>query len=399
MLIWENTIIALQSLKGNPLRSALTLVGIAVGIGAVLYVVSLGEITKRNINARMASLGSNVLMIRPSFSRQMGVSTGASRVNLTENDARQIDSASEVITAVVPAFNGNATVEFGDKNWNARINGTMPNYFPVNNIILTEGRFFTASEANERARVCLIGSTVQQELFGTKSPVGEAIYIRAKRFEVIGLLKMVGESPFSPDEQVIMPLTTAQERLFGVDHLSTIYAQIDSSEHYDEALFDIETVLRKNHRLRDDQENDFRVHRQDFFLSTIQETNVELANFIILIALISLVVGGIGIANVMLVTVTERTREIGVRRAVGANRFMIIGQFLTEAVALGVVGGILGVAGGLLFNSFSMGAQFLIPYMWVAYSFGICIAVGVIAGLYPAMRAAKINVIEALRYE
>ncbi len=399
MLIWENTIIALQSLKGNPLRSALTLVGIAVGIGAVLYVVSLGEITKRNINARLQSLGSNVLMIRPSFSRQRGVSTGASVINLAEKDAFQIDSASEVITAVVPSFNGNATVEFGDKNWNARINGTMPNYFPVNNIILTEGRFFTALEANERARVCLIGSTVQQELFGTKSPVGEAIYIRAKRFEVIGLLKMVGESPFSPDEQVIMPLTTAQERLFGVDHLSTIYAQIDSSEHYDEALFDIETVLRKNHRLRDDQENDFRVNRQDFFLSTIQETNVELANFIILIALISLVVGGIGIANVMLVTVTERTREIGVRRAVGANRFMIIGQFLTEAVALGIVGGILGVAGGLLFNSFSMGAQFLIPYMWVAYSFGICIAVGVIAGLYPAMRAAKINVIEALRYE
>jgi len=216
---------------------------------------------------------------------------------------------------------------------------------------------------------------------------------------VIGLLKEVGESWSSPDNQAFVPLTTAQERLFGSDHISAIYAQIDKPEDYDEALFDIENVLRRNHRLRDDQENDFRVHRQDFFLATIQETNAELANFIILIALVSLGVGGIGIANVMLVSVTERTREIGVRRAVGANRFMIIMQFLVESMTLGIFGGLIGIGGGLLFNSFVLGTNLVFPWVWMGYSILICMMVGMIAGLFPAYRAANFNVIEALRYE
>ena len=194
-------------------------------------------------------------------------------------------------------------------------------------------------------------------------------------------------------------LTTAQERLFGRDHLSSILGQLRSADDYDEALFDIETILRRNHRLRPDQENDFRVRRQDFFLSTIQETNTELANFIIIIALISLIVGGIGIANVMLVSVTERIREIGIRRAVGASRTMIIMQFLIEAMVLGVAGGILGIVGGSAFNKLIIGAELILPWVWIFYSILICSGIGVFAGLYPAFRAANIDVIEALRYE
>ena len=176
-------------------------------------------------------------------------------------------------------------------------------------------------------------------------------------------------------------------------------AQLNSSDDYNEALFDIETILRQSHRLRPDQENDFRVRRQDFFLSTIQDTNVELANFIILIALVSLVVGGIGIANVMLVSVTERTREIGIRRAVGARRAIILLQFLVESMVLGTVGGLLGVISGILLNHWVIGEQLIIPWVWIGYSLMICIGVGLAAGLYPAYRASHMDVIDSLRYE
>lgn len=399
MLIWENLVIALQSLKSNPLRSILTLIGIGVGIGAVLYVVSLGEITKKRINERLESLGSNVLMIRPGFGRRGGVRSAESHQNLTWEDARRIDSVSKVVIAAVPSLSSSAQTEYLDKNWNSRINGTTPDYETVNNSHPVQGRYFTDQELYERARVCVIGATVEDELFEDESPIGKSIYIKKKQFEVIGLLEAEGESWGDPDNQVFVPLTTAQERLFGADHLSTIYAQLDKSDSYDEALFDIENVLRRNHRLREDQPNDFRVRRQDFFLSTIQETNTELANFIILIALVSLAVGGIGIANVMLVSVTERTREIGVRRAVGANRFMIIMQFITEAITLGIFGGVLGILGGVVFNSVILGEELLLPLQWIFYSIMICIVVGVVAGLFPAYRAANINVIEALRYE
>ena len=196
-----------------------------------------------------------------------------------------------------------------------------------------------------------------------------------------------------------MPLTTAQERLFGVDHLSSIYAQMRSDNDYDEALFDIETILRRNHRLREDQDNDFRVRRQDLFLSTIQDTNKDIANFIILIALVSLLVGGIGIANIMLVSVTERIREIGVRRALGAKKFFIVLQFLTEAVILGIIGGLIGIAGGTLFSNLNGLGTVILPWEWIAYSFAICAGIGILAGLYPAIRAANANVIDALRYE
>jgi putative ABC transport system permease protein len=237
------------------------------------------------------------------------------------------------------------------------------------------------------------------QLFGTESPVGEIITLNSKHFEVIGLLAAKGEGWGSPDDQVYIPLTTAQERMFGVDHLSNIYAQIRSPKDYDEALFDIETILRRNHRLRPDQNNDFEVRRQDLFLSTIQETNTEIANFIVIIALVSLVVGGIGIANIMLVSVTERTREIGVRRAIGAKKMYIILQFLTEAMMLGLMGGALGILAGTLFNRINIGEQLIFPWVWIINSFLICASIGVVAGLYPAFRAANANVIEALRYE
>ncbi|MEE8577957.1 MAG: ABC transporter permease [candidate division Zixibacteria bacterium] len=399
MVMQENLWVAFQCLKSNPLRSILTFIGIAVGIGAVLYVVILGEITQRRINERLQSLGSNVLIIRPGYSRHGGVRTSSSVVNLTWDDAREIEEASSVISVTVPTFSGSSTAEYRDKNWSTRVTGTTPVYADVNNSNPIEGRFFNESEMVERSQVCVLGETVRKELFGDQSPVGETILVKAKRFEVIGLLEAKGESWSNPDDQIFIPLTTAQERMFGSDHLGSILAQLQTSEDYDESLFDIEQILRRNHRLREDQGNDFRVRRQDFFLSTIQGTNEDLADFIVLIALVSLFVGAIGIANVMLVSVTERVREIGIRRAVGANRLTITIQFLTEAVILGMVGGMMGIVGGIVINHMSMGEEIILPWIWIFNSLLICVGIGIIAGLYPAIRAANVNVIEALHHE
>jgi len=399
MLLFESIMQGWQSLKANPLRSILTLIGIAVGIAAVLYVVVQGEITKQRINEQLGKLGSNVLIIRPDMGHFHGVRTATNVVNLTWDDSRQIESHSNVIIAAVPTYSSGAAAEFETNNTNTRVTGTTPEYVPVNNSVLAAGRFFTDSEVEERARVCVLGATVCDELFGGASPIGKQVLLKGTRFEVVGLLEAVGESWSDPDNQVFVPLTTAQERLFGVDHLSMITAQIGSDKDYDEALFDIESVLRRNHRLRADQDNDFRVRRQDFFLSTIQETNTALANFIIAIAMVSLVVGGIGIANVMLVSVVERIREIGVRRAVGAKKIAIITQFIIESIVLGLAGGIIGILGGTVLNALVTGEQLIVPWMWLGYSLLICVGVGTAAGLYPAVRAANVDVIEALRYE
>ncbi len=399
MIVLENVLLAFQSLKSNPLRSILTLIGIAVGIGAVMYVVALGEVTQRSINERLESLGSNVLQIRPGYSRMHGVRTGENVVNLTWEDALLIERESKVITRVVPTFSTQVVSEFEGKNWSTRVTGTLPEYQSVNNEKAIEGRFFTQDEVDRRARVCLLGATVHEKLFEGKSPVGESILINSSRFTVIGLLGAKGETWQNPDDQIFIPLTTAQERIAGVDHLSSILAQMRSADDNDEALFDIESILRRSHRLRADQENDFQVRRQDLFLSTIQETNQEIADFIIVIALVSLVVGGIGIANVMLVSVTERTREIGIRRATGAQRAHILTQFLVEAATLGIIGGVLGIVGGMVFNTLYIGEGLILSADWILYSFCICAGIGTVAGIYPAMRAAKENIIEALRYE
>ena len=399
MVVLENFLLAFQSLRANPLRSILTLIGIAVGIGAVLYVVVLGEITQQRINERLESLGSNVLQIRPGYSHMGGVRTGQDVVNLTWEDARIIERESAVITRTVPTYSTQAIAEYQGENWSTRVTGTTEAYEQVNNEVPIEGRFFTGEELERRARVCLLGATVHEKLFGTTSPIGESILINSNRFTVIGLLGAKGESWSNPDDQIFAPLTTVQERLSGVDHLSNILAQMRDAKDYDEALFDIETILRRLHRLRPDDDNDFRVRRQDLFLSTIQETNQEIADFIIVIALVSLVVGGIGIANMMLVSVTERTREIGIRRATGAQRSHILTQFLVEAAALGIVGGILGIVGGTTFNILYIGEGVILPTKWILYSFAICAGIGTVAGIYPAMRAANENVIDALRYE
>ena len=399
MVFSENLQVSFRSLRANPLRSLLTLIGMAVGIAAVLYVVVLGETTQARIRERMSALGSNVLMIRPEYHRHGAVRSNANVVNLKWSDAEDILKNSKVIVRIAPQYSGGGSAEYLDQNWSCRINGVTPDYEIVDNDKPIEGRYITAEDVELRSQVAVLGANVHEKLFGSESPVGKTILVNKKRFTVIGLLGSKGENWGSPDDQIFVPLTTAQERLFGVDFLNGMLAQTRSPNDYNEAFFDIESILRRNHRLRDDQENDFQVRKQDLFLTTIQDTNEDIAKLIILIACVSLLVGGIGIANVMLVSVTERTREIGIRRAIGAKRFHIMTQFLVEAAALGLVGGVLGVLAGTVFTRLYIGQGMIMPWHWIGYSFAICTGIGMGAGLYPAFRAMNQDVIEALRYE
>ena len=399
MVVTENLRIALRSLWVNPLRSFLTLIGIAVGISAVLHVVGLGRITQENIRNRLESMGLNVLLVRPDNSLMHGVRTATAVTSLTRADAREIEAQSEAIQTAVPTFTGPGSAEFRDVNWQTRVTGTTADHFPVNNDTVAIGRAFSDREILQRARVAVLGDTVRAELFDDDNPIGERILVNSQRFTVIGVLEAKGEGWGNPDDQIWVPITTAQERLFGVDHLSSILAQMRSAEDFDEALFDIETILRRSHRLREDQDNDFQVWRQDFFLTATRDTTREIARFVVLIAMVSLLVGGLGIANVMLVSVTERTREIGVRRSLGATRAHILTQFLTEAMVLGATGGLLGVLLAAALNELVLGGRAPLAADWVVYSFGICAGIGMLAGMYPATRAAYEDVVEALRYE
>lgn len=399
MQVFRDIPVAVGSLRGNPLRTFLTLLGISVGIGAVMYVVMLGEVAQARIRERLEALGANVLIVRPGNARMRGVSQSGARESLTWQDARDVVEESRVIREVVPEFSGNGQLEYQGRSHQTRITGTLPTYEEVNKHRAASGHWFRDADVGRSARVAVLGADVVQELFPNGDAIGEMVAVNDVHFEIVGVLESKGGGWRNPDDQVFVPLTTAQRRLFGADHITTMYAQVTSSSAVQEAFFDVETILRRNHRLRPDQDNDFRIRKQDVFLSTVQETNQEVARLILLIALVSLVVGGIGIANVMLISVVERTREIGVRRAIGARRRDIMGQFLVESGMLGVLGGVLGLAGGVVLTKFALPPIASFPLQWVVYSCLICIGIGVTSGLYPAVKAAHLDVIDAIRYE
>jgi putative ABC transport system permease protein len=401
----ESFATAMHAILANKFRALLTMLGIIIGVAAVITMIGIGEGAQRAVVERIQSLGSNLLFVSPGVRRGGGgiVTQGGSSVRLRIKDADAIRSQSPYVDAVVPELSRQAQVKHENRNWGTRIIGTVPEYESVRSFRAARGRFFTHSEERGVAKVCLLGATVAENLFPAGDPLGGQIRIAGQTFAVIGLLESKGQSGWqNPDDQIIVPLSTAQRRLFGLDYLSQITVRAPSDGMMEHAFLDIERILRREHRLRPEWDNDFTIRNQADIIQTFQETQETFTLLLAGIAAVSLIVGGIGIMNIMLISVTERTREIGIRKAVGARKRDILLQFLIESVVLSVVGGILGIGTGIA-------ASFVITKYgeWnpvisadsIALSFAFASLVGIFFGLYPAWKAAMADTIDALRYE
>ena len=405
MLIGEIIRVALGALRANKLRSLLTMLGIVIGVAAVIAVVALGTGAQSAVKDRISSLGTTLLTVMPGQQRGMGVTFDQS-MKLTMDDAKAVEDRSPSITAVQPEMTSRLQVQYLNQNTSTSIVGTTSNYLEVRKYALQAGRMFSRSEDEGRQRVAVLGPTVLEAL-GINSPdaiIGEPVRIRGIQFTVIGVLKSKGQStPFgNPDDQVLVPITTGRFRLFGSDRLRSISVLAESEGKIPDAMADVQRVLRREHRLVQGKPDDFMIRSQADFLNTLGETTQVFTYLLSGIAAVSLLVGGIGIMNIMLVSVTERTREIGIRKALGATRANILLQFLIEAVVLclmgGLIGALVGSGGATAMSAFFQWNTIISPAA-IAASFVFSAVVGVVFGVWPARRAASLDPIVALRYE
>ena len=404
MLFVEILTVALEALRANKLRSLLTMLGIIIGVGAVITMVALGSGAQKSVQDRIQALGPTLLSVYPGQSFMRGVASN-NRVSLTLDDDTALAHNARYVSAVVPELGSNMQVQLGDQNINVTVLGTTPNYAPVHNYTMTAGRMFTAGDDGARRRVAVLGASVPQML-NSNGPamIGQTILIRGIPLQVIGLLSEKGSqgSFFNPDEQILVPLQTARYRIMGTDRLRDVTVQARDLDAMNLAMIEIERVLRRQHKLRPGQDDDFQIRNQTDILATLQQTTDTFKYLLAGIAAVSLIVGGIGIMNIMLVSVTERTREIGVRKALGATRFNILFQFLVEALVLCLVGGLLGViigsAGALLISRVAHWNTLISPFA-IALAFIFSAAVGLFFGIWPARRASILDPIAALRYE
>jgi len=406
MLFGEILSVALGALRANKLRSMLTMLGIVIGVAAVIAMVALGTGAQTAVNERIASLGTTLLTVMPGQQRGMGVVVMDQRARLLMEDAEALEARGEGILAVQPEINRNLQVTWTNRNAQASIVGTTANYLEVRKYKLLAGRMFTRMEDQANQRVAVVGPAVATNM-GLTSPdalLGENIRIRGIQFTVIGVLESKGQaSPFgNPDEQILIPINTGRYRVFGTNRLRSISVLAESEERIPLAMAGIQKVLRREHRLRSGQPDDFQMRSQADFLNTLGETTQVFTYLLSGIAAVSLLVGGIGIMNIMLVSVTERTREIGIRKALGATRSNILTQFLIEAVVLCMLGGIVGIlvgSGGAAAMSQLFQWNVKISPGAIGLAFAFSAAVGVLFGVWPARRAAVLDPIVALRYE
>ena len=401
--ILESLANAFHGLLANKLRSILTMLGVIIGVGAIITTTSIGEGAKADITDRIKTLGANILAVRPGQSMFRGRGSADARRTLTVEDLNMLRTRGKSFRYATPEISSRAQVKYLNKNTNTTIVGTSPEYLVTANFQIENGMFFSENHIIYRQRVCVLGKTVVDNLFGNRDPVGKTVKIKNVSFHVLGVMKEKGASGWrNPDDQVFIPYSTAMKRVFGNEFLSSISVQANSDKELETAEAEVTEIIRKQHKIPSNKEPDFHVRNQAEFMEMFEASGQTFTNMILGIAVVSLLVGGIGIMNIMLVSVTERTKEIGLRKAVGAQRLDILVQFLVESTTLSLIGGIVGVGVGI-------GGALLVPSIWEwrtvispvygILSFIVSALVGVFFGAYPAWKAAKLHPIDALRHE
>lgn len=400
------TKIATTALKRNKFRAILTMLGIIIGVGSVIAMLSIGESSKQSIREEMSSMGTNMIFVMPGQQRRGGVMMGNSNTkSLTMKDIEAIQKGAKNITDVSPQVSTSGQAVNGNNNWPTSIYGVDIPYLEIRKYELDDGRVFNAKEIKSMAKVCLVGQTVVENLFpdGT-DPVGQSIRFNGIPLKVIGVLKEKGENGMGmdQDDMIIAPYTSVQRRMLAITHIQSIYNSAVSEEKSDAAIAEIETILRTQHKLKEGDEDDFQVRSQAEMVAMVSSISDMLTMLLGAVAGISLLVGGIGIMNIMFVSVTERTKEIGLRMSVGGRGIDILMQFLIEAVLLSILGGIIGIIFGTGLSylaSILLDMPFVIDTQAIALSFLVCSVIGIFFGWYPARKASNLNPIDAVRHE
>ena len=406
MDILNLTRISAKALLRNKTRSALSMLGIVIGIAAVIAVVNLGEGLKQSTANQLSDMGTNLIMVMRANQRRGGVSMGSSNVqSLKVKDCEYIAKNAKNITMISPVVNSGGQVVNGSKNWSGTVYGGSPDYLEIRKYEIATGVNFTDEDVKKYAKVGLIGQTIVENLFdANEDPIGKTIRVGNMPFKVIGTLKEKGENAMGMDQDdiIIMPYSTVQKRMLGIDFIHQIVCSAASEDVAELAVEEIEDILRKSHKIPEYGEDDFEVRTQQELLDMMTSMTGMITTVLIAIALISLLVGCIGIMNIMYVTVTERTKEIGLRMSIGAKNSAILLQFLTESIILSLIGGILGLLLGIALSyvvDLLMSLPFIINVLWMIISFVSCAVLGLIAGFFPALKASRTDPINALRYE